>query len=69
MTPIRSPHATGIAGGQENIGTRERTDTAKFTAWRDELQCRTRGTCLHGVATRLPVGAAYGLLLWLASAK
>ena len=69
MTQITSPHATGIAGGQENIGTLERTDTTKFTAWRDELQCRTRGTNLHRVASRLPVGAAYGLLLWLADAK
>ena len=69
MTPIKSAHAAGTAERSRNIGTLERTDTAKFTAWRDELQCRTRGTYLHCVATRLPVGAAYGLLLWLANAK
>jgi len=69
MTPIKSAHAAGTAERLRIIGTRERTDTAKFTAWRDELQCRTRGTYLHRVASRLPVGAAYGLLLWLANAK
>ena len=69
MTPIKSAHAAGTAERLRSIGTLERTDTAKFNAWRDELQCRTRGTYLHCVASRLPDGAAYGLLLWLADAK
>jgi len=69
MTPIKSAHAAGTAERQRIIGTLERTDTTKFTAWRDELQWRTRGTYLHHVASRLPVGAAYGLLLWLANTK
>jgi len=69
MTPKKSAHAVPAAERSRIIGTRERTDTTKFTAWRDELQCRTSGTYLHRVASRLPVGAAYGLLLWLANAK
>ena len=69
MTPRKSAHVVSAAERLRIIGTVERTDSAKFTAWRDELQSRTRGTYLHHVASRLPVGAAYGLLLWLANAK
>ena len=63
MTPIRSPHATGIAGGQENIGTLERTDETKCTPWQDELQLLTRGTSLYGYCQLLEPADAFALLL------
>ena len=63
MTPIKSPHATGIAGGQENIGTLERTDDMQCTPWLDELQLRTRGTRLHCYCRLLEPADAFALLL------
>ena len=63
MTQIRSPHATRIAGGQENIGTLERTDEMKCTPWQDELQLRTRGTSLYGYCRLLEPADAFALLL------
>ena len=63
MTPIRSPHATGIAGGQEKIGTLERTDEMKCTPWHAELQSRTRGTSLYGYCRLLQPADAFALLL------
>jgi hypothetical protein len=65
MTQITSPHAVAAAGGRENIGTRESTDTAQFTFWRAELQTRTRGTHYHNFAPMLQSGDAMALLLWI----
>ena len=63
MKPIRSPHATGIAGGPENIGILERTDSMKCTPWHDELQLRTRGTRLYCYCGLLEPADAFALLL------
>jgi len=65
MSQIRSPHATGIAGGLENIGTLERTDGMECTPWHDELQLRTRGTQLHCYCQLLGPADAFALLLYV----
>lgn len=63
MTQKTSPQRVRTSGGRNIIEPLGKIDNQKCTAWRDELQTRTRGTRLASICNSLSPADAFAFLL------